>query len=222
MKEINEILGFLLDETGKTTVLSLFYETQLQKILFILILISFSISTIFAFFESTKIYSFLFAIILIILLVFFTIAYSITTLKFFYSPIREYVDVLKSRIYKENKLIEELSKKNINDLKIIKEWVEIEIGRIENHINFLVGAIEKLGVIPSVVTLYFAYERYITNKSTYTMYLFFIITMVYIVVIIAKMITNWLSTVHRILLRAEEKSKMRSDLSNVKTESLKK
>ncbi len=90
------------------------------------------------------------------------------TKQFFNNPIKIVLSSLQDASKKDLLLLDELGKYSSESLKYVKCRIDSQEKAIEKRIGVLVGAIEKIGIIPGVLTLYLAAISHNSQRLAFT------------------------------------------------------
>jgi hypothetical protein len=126
------------------------------------------------------------------------------------------IKIIKGIHKKEIELIEGLSKFKSEDLKIVADRFKAEKERIEKRSNIITGALDKVGIIPAVATLYLSYLGYRKDAQAFVgEYIIVAIFIgIYIGAVLANTITITLENLTRITNEAVNIAEQQNSYTN--------
>ena len=189
--EVKEIFLILSEKEKEISYTSILFETKYEKISFFSFTFFGFLYLVLSIIGFKKI-ALIFAIISILSLIFHSISSFIKDKEFFHHPIKSYVKYLYEEIDFENEILRKLSGFSNDSLKEAKNIAEQEKMRMTTNISFLSGSIDKVGIFPSFLGLFYAYQQYqsATNSILPNIILGLILG-VYFGVLMLQKITNW-------------------------------
>ncbi|WEM43897.1 hypothetical protein PTW35_09015 [Photobacterium sp. DA100] len=95
----------------------------------------------------------------------YSISYFVWNLRYIALPTKSYFLDLQKRVSSEERIINALSLENRYQLSELYRRLKFERERLNARIGFLIGAIDKLGLLPAVIALYFTYVKAMNDKS---------------------------------------------------------
>ncbi len=95
----------------------------------------------------------------------YTLASFLWNVRFIATPTKSYFADLTKRIEAEEKLITELALENPHQLGDLLTRLKFERERLISRVGFLVGAIDKLGMVPAIVALYLTYAKTLDDAN---------------------------------------------------------
>lgn len=116
-------------------------------------------------FEDYKIVGGWLCLVAVVLFIVYTLASFLWNVRFIATPTKSYFADLTKRIEAEDKLISELALENPHQLGELLTRLRFERERLISRIGFLIGAIDKLGIIPAVVALYLTYAKTLDDAN---------------------------------------------------------
>lgn len=162
--DVKEVLSVLSENVNDVEYSSLLYENPKEKKLLIFTVVFF-VSYIFITFISI-----ILALVLATLSLVFLTLYSLSThagnKDFIKNPIKFYVGELVKDIEIENSRIEKLSNFSKDQLLDVKNILEFENLRFKSKVSLVAGALEKVGVFPSLIALFYAFHEYSTATDS--------------------------------------------------------
>ena len=205
--EVREIFELLSKETKEVLYTSFLYESRAEKFSSIGALLAYLVFIRASFSNTPSL-----ALVAISLSLLSLISYSVISFlkdkDFVLNPIKYYVTQLHKKLDSEAELTTRLSCYSKCSLKRAKSIYEHEYSRINKKIVFIVGAIDKVGLFPSVLALVYAlYQFQSASGSVIPSFILVASTMgLYIGVLLLKRITNWQEQCVYILNKAIDKS----------------
>ncbi|MDW1751177.1 hypothetical protein R7P07_22820 [Vibrio sp. Vb2133] len=165
-------------------------EHKLEASLFSLILIMILATIISGYLYPSVAYIFFMLIYIFIIL--YGLLSTATSAKFFVSATKWTMKSVKTRFSDNYTLAENLSRYDDKSLEHVITLFNDRIVFLQGRVGFLVGALDKLGVIPAVIMLYFSYAKVFTDKDVFEMppLVLGIVSGVYIGAISARMVTD--------------------------------
>ncbi len=153
----SQVCNILINELENKTFVELFYDNKFEKLILTIIGLSviFFVSTIF--FENTKNFAYISALVFLFFIFLYSLATSISSFLFIKNPVKFYLKNLIGNLKKESFVISQLSEKDPESLKATYERLEFESNKLNSRVCFLVGALDKVGIIPGLIALYFAF-----------------------------------------------------------------
>lgn len=152
-------------DKGKT------YLTPFQKWTFWLMFGFFSTALILALSTKVEIYYWQkpFALILVLLAqlagILFQLSFAFEAFKFFKAPTRHFLEPITKSSVRDYELAEYFSRFTESQLYYVKERLLLESKHIHSRVSLLVGALDKVGIIPVLVTWILASFKYIASGS---------------------------------------------------------
>lgn len=165
-KENYRIYQILTNKDGLLPTLKSLYRNPIEKYtlcIFIILLILFFIF-IFLPFEATKKWSIWVLIALAIVYMVYILASFVTKIKFILSPVKSYISNLIKELESEEEILQSLTKEDVADLKAVKSRLEFEREQLRSRMGFLLGTIDKLGIIPAAFALYVVYAKAVNEN----------------------------------------------------------
>lgn len=193
-KNVYEIIELLMsNESALTGIKSYIKEYRLEAILFILglIMATVGIVSIFVYPSISSLFFMLFFICIVV----HGLTSTVTSVKFFINATKWTMDNIRTRYDDNFPMAEKLSK---YDDKALEQVISLFNGRIhflKVRVGLLVGALEKLGVIPAVVMLYFSHAKVFDKQDIFEMppLVLGIVSGVYIGAISARIVSDSLN-----------------------------
>ena len=170
---MKDIFNVLNDELNKTNNYKELYNTLLSWKEVFLISLLFTVSIITTIYILNGIYSFdTFSFISGSIILFSGVFFIICTLQQLFSLIRtgknpsaEIFGPILNSIDAQNTLILKLSCFNLRKIEFAINRIEYDISRISKRLGLLVGTIEKLGIIPLGIAVYFSAIKFFENNN---------------------------------------------------------
>jgi hypothetical protein len=92
-------------------------------------------------------------------LLLYSVASIVGGLRYFLTPTKSYVTDLLKRLESEEKVVAALANEAPEVLEKVQRRLEFERSRLASRMGFLLGVVDKLGIIPAFITLYLAYAK---------------------------------------------------------------
>lgn len=202
------IYDILISETEEASFTGFFYENNFEKFCLILIGVSVLAFLVTIPFDKSKIFAYGAAFAFLILVLLFTLSNAISTLRSLQAPVTTYISGLDSTLKKESETISKLSGKDPSDLKAAYERLEFECEKLKARVSFMVGALDKVGIFPGIIALYFAYVKSTgaQDLSSAPDFVLALLIGLYVGAFIAKHIIHKLEKMIFILKISEERS----------------
>jgi hypothetical protein len=163
-QEKHRIYGVLTQEDGIREIIKSLYRNPVEKYglaaLTILVILFFAS----LWFEVSKKWSATILILLAIAYLFYMLASFVTNLRFILSPVKSYITNLTKKLESEEIVLKRLINENVTDLEAVKIRLEFERNQLNLKVGFLLGAIDKLGIIPAALALYTVYAKAVNDK----------------------------------------------------------
>lgn len=115
-------------------------------------------------------------------------------------PVNVYLSMLFKKIEREEKLLNLLVDYPVEEIEKTINKLKYEKGSILSGVGFLLGALEKVGIVPTLIAFYFSYSKSgdeLLNSDT-SQTILAILVGIYVSVFIAKHIFDWIE--HKIYL----------------------
>ncbi len=165
--KITEIYSVFISDDKSQSIIDLFCNNKAEKLTLVSLGITISSGLFLFIFDGTRnLVGYSVIISFIIILLYSFINFFVQS-KYLINASKHYVEDMITRVNKESTVLYRLSTYDSWTLKKAKERVEFEILRLEKRVGALVGALDKLGIIPAVVGLYIAISK-INEKSGFT------------------------------------------------------
>lgn len=159
------ILGLLVQNDTLVNLAELLYCNPVEKY-------SLRIATLCLFFAIPLIYLEKYrllggwlCLIAAILFIAYSLASFLWNLRFIFTPTKSYIKDLSKRIETEESLINKLAGEDHEELNSLLKRLEFERQRLVSRIGFIVGAVDKLGVIPAIIVLYLTYAKTMNDAN---------------------------------------------------------
>lgn len=162
--DVKEVLAVLSENVNDVEYSSLLYENPKEKKLLFLAAIFF-VGYIAATFICTIVALFL-ATFSLVSLILYSLSIHAGNKDFIKNPIRFYVGELGKDIEIEHLRIEKLSNFSKDQLVDVKNILEFENLRFKSKVSLVAGALEKVGVFPSLLALFYAFHEYSTATES--------------------------------------------------------
>lgn len=149
---IKEIIHILNNENEQTNFMEYLCDSKAEKYSLYAILISCVASLVtLVYFKQLNAYINLF---IFLSLTFYSFSSFYTNAKFILHPMRSYLESMDIALTKEQKIIESFSKYESETLNKAKDRLTFESTKIEKKVGFIIGSIDKLGLIPVLLGIY--------------------------------------------------------------------
>lgn len=136
----------------------------------------------------------------------YSLTVSIRGITAIFRPTRTYIEELKKRLEDEDEVLDRLSEFAPAELVTAKRRLILEKDTITNRFGFILGAMDKLGLIPATIALYIAYSKGLNDHLLQSIpdAILMLFGGIYIGAFTIRHITERLSIMIDILERAEE------------------
>ena len=190
--DIKDIFLILSENEEKVSYTSILFETTAEKITFIAFLVFFILYIVLIAFKFEFI-ALVSAFLSIASLLIHSVTSFIKTKQFLNYPIRSYVESLNKSLDSEKELIQTLIEFPVETLVEATNTAEFEMVRIKSNITFISGSIEKVGIFPSLLALFYAFHEYQASSSSSLLAYIILgaILGVYMGVILLKRMSSW-------------------------------
>ena len=159
------IIALLLKDDRLGSLVEYLYSNPIEKYSLRIGFLCVLAALLFIPFENYKIIGGWLCLIAVVLFILYTLAAFLWNVRFIATPTKSYFADLTKRIESEEKLINELALENPHQLGELLTRLRFERERLASRIGFLVGAIDKLGIIPAVVALYLTYAKTLDDAN---------------------------------------------------------
>ncbi|NOI74748.1 hypothetical protein F0224_03585 [Vibrio coralliilyticus] len=176
----------------------------------------FMMSILLAIFFDSKIEALYLLLACFSMLALYSFSSAITTLK----SILYYRNETLTRLVEQYKVdcshVSELSGYEISSLKATQELIQSRISFINKRIGFIVGAIEKLGIVPALFMMYVTYREISSEPSNDNFHIMFasLIVGVYIGAILARVTVDYLEDNLNIIQLTIDKKSVEVDVQS--------
>lgn len=210
-EEIPEIYEKLSKPEGFRGIINSLYTNKIEKTSLVSIGISVVTFGLFYLIPPLRIFSQWPFIALLIFIMIYTLAFYIGQFKYILIPVKAYVSDFAKKIESEKKLVDEISKYSSQSIKAAQLRIEFEIEQLHSRVGFLLGVMDKLGIIPSLIALYLSYAKIMNDPTLEKIptVLLGLLVGVYLGAFFAKNISSKLSLMSVLLKQALELSEKR-------------
>lgn len=147
-------------------------------------------------------------------LLLYSVASFVGGMRHFLTPTKSYINDLVKRLEREEKVVAALANESPDVLEKVQRRLEFERSRLASRMGFLLGVVDKLGIIPAFITLYLAYAKVTSDPMLahipYPVLGF--ICGVYVGAFFNKYLSDRFEVMNLILGYAHEKAKQRQSL----------
>lgn len=159
------ILSTLIQDDGISKLVEQLYTNPIEKYSLRIGVLSLLVAFLLPKSELTRPFSDWLFLLAITLLLSYSVASFLGNLRQIASPTKSYMKDLSKRVESEEQIIAKLIDEDASDLESVRKRLEFERERLSARIGFLVGAIDKLGVIPAVIVLYLTYAKTMNDPN---------------------------------------------------------
>lgn len=110
-------------------------------------------------FDRTSLIGMLCALLAVTCALLYLLASSIGSIRYMLTPTKSYFNDLVQRIEREETVVAALANQSPEAIESTKHRLEFEKDRLASRIGFLLGVVNKLGIIPAFISLYLAYAK---------------------------------------------------------------
>lgn len=165
-KAVEEIIEFFAEKEPTLSNLGrFFWDNRLEAIAFICGGLSLGLALVLPLFELEQKSIFFLYICFFVSLIVYVLSSMVSSLKFVVGAQKETLVNIQKRFVISYQNAESLSKYDVDALNQVKRLFKGRIEFLRTRIGFLVGAIDKLGLIPALIALYISYSNYIVDNS---------------------------------------------------------
>lgn len=195
--KVIEIIGlFEKKETTLKNFMRFFWENRIQSIAFIVGGLSLGFALLLPLLGVEDKWAFLLYILFFVSLILYILSSIISSLKFVVGAQRETLVNIQKRFVVGYQDAEFLAKYDAEVLLQVKYLFKERIEFLRSRVGFLVGAIDKLGLIPALVALYISYSKFVEENSEaveWSPYILGFVSGIYIGALCARAITDSLN-----------------------------
>ncbi|MEZ9243961.1 hypothetical protein AB4179_06920 [Vibrio lentus] len=157
---------FISKESALNDVKNFFIANKMEALSFLAGVISLAIALIAAMLgEAATSYMSLFAFFAFLVL--YSLSSFISTVRFFVGATKETLTNISQR-YKQDYLVaEEISFFGDDSIDCVKALCEDRIRYLESRVGFLVGIVDKLGIVPAIIMIYLAYIKALGSEEIF-------------------------------------------------------
>lgn len=159
VQEVKEIIEKLGAPEEFNELINSFYTNRIEKIFLVLTGIFIFCFVIAFFVPYTKPYSIWLLVIGFISIMLYSLSSFVSQAKYLLTPTKSYISDLSQRMSNEKKVALDLSIYSSQSILMARERLEYEKSQLEKRIGFLIGVLEKLGIVPAVIALYIGYAK---------------------------------------------------------------
>lgn len=166
--EVREIFE-LIEKSAETKAkaLDFFAETLIEKILAVVSLVSLLLGVVMIQFETTQNFAIISGVVFLFASVIYSLINGRKNTAGFVNPLSGFAEIWEERLKAREEYIELLSKFSTEKLKIAANTIESHIARIEKTLGIVMGAVNKAGVIPAGVALYYTGSKIVSDSDDY-------------------------------------------------------
>ncbi len=195
-KDVIEILDYFSQSSATKRELFKSYisSNKLESISLICALLAFLFGVIFTSLGSYQLEATCAYIIFFGMLILYSLSSFLSTLKSIFDYKSEVLDVLKLQHNANSKQVIDLCGYSNSSLETVKGLFQSRMDFINKRIGFIVGAVDKLGIIPAILMMYFTYVKVSESTSGSNFQLIFVsfVSGVYLGAIIARVTIDFL------------------------------
>lgn len=147
------------------------YLNPFQKWMFWLMFIFFCIAILVALSTKVQVFSWQKPVALILVLlaqitgIFYQLSFVFEAFKIFKTPTRHFLEPITESAVRDFNLAESFSRFSESQLYYAKERLSLESAHMKSRVNLLVGALDKVGIVPVLVAWLMASYKYIANGT---------------------------------------------------------
>src|SRR5690554_1746829 len=161
-----EILELLEQEVEQAPFSKYFFENRVEKYFLVISGIAFLCMIPLLAIESLKAFGYVAGALFILGVLFYLVAQAIGALILFRSPLRGYVKRLKKRLPAQSGFIEKLAYHEPEVLRDTAVIIASDVERLSRRVSLLIGVVEKVGIVPAGLALYYAtYKHFYTEQG---------------------------------------------------------
>ena len=153
----NDIITRLASSNFEDNLAVSMFNNKFEMWMFIISGLSFLIFIFLFFIQKNLSYWFFISGLVTILL--YSFAYFIKNISSIFKPTKSYFEDLNKRIFREDTVLKELLSFKLDELCSSKERLILEKEFLTKRFGFLLGAMDKLGLIPAIVAVYLSYAK---------------------------------------------------------------
>lgn len=220
--ELPNIFTLLSKDSSRYSVgIGFLYENNVEKYSLVIVGICTILFVVIYLIASDRGYSIFPVLIALIALIVYISSSAITSI--FRNPSQDFLSDLSERSKDQMILMQKLSVYSHEDLLLAYNRIEYEIEKLNSRLGFLVGALEKLGIIPAVIALYLSLSKALGSNqfSGLPIYVFAFVFGLYIgAVVISRVIGSYryyYMVLGASLQGAEDTKKIKSALTKQST-----
>jgi hypothetical protein len=189
--EVKNIFSALSENVNDVKYSSILYKNSREKFLLFSAIIIYGIYLILISF--CPLLSLIFATLFLILTLAYSASSFIGSKGFIMNPVLFYVSTLNDNIDNENIRMEKLSRFSHSALFEANKMLKFENKSLQSNISFIAGAIDKVGIFPSLLALFYAYHEYnsLTGSTLPALIILGLVMGFYFGLYLIQRIINW-------------------------------
>lgn len=159
------ILGVLVQNDKLGNLVELLYSNPVEKYSLRIGTLCLIVAIPLIYFEKYRLLGGWLCLVAAILFIAYSLASFLWNLRFILTPTKSYIKDLSKRIETEEALINKLAAEDHEELDSLLKRLEFERQRLTSRIGFIVGAVDKLGIIPAIIALYLTYAKTMNDAN---------------------------------------------------------
>ncbi len=159
---------FISKESALNDVKNFFIANKMEALSFLAGVVSLAIALIAALSgDATTSYISLFAFFAFLVL--YSLSSFISTVRLFVGATKETLKDINERYRSDYIVAEEISTFGDDSIDCVKVLFEDRIRYLESRVGFLVGIVDKLGIVPAIIMLYLAYVKALGSEEIFNL-----------------------------------------------------
>ncbi|EQB0496124.1 hypothetical protein ACYAPA_003970 [Vibrio mimicus] len=186
--EVNSILErFISRENSYANIKRFFIENKIEATSLLGAVIAVIVAFLGAIFSKSTV-SFIAVLVFFAFLVVYSLSSFLSSFKFFVGATKETLLGIKARHQNDYLLAEEISFLKEESMEQVKCLLDAQIKYLECRVGFLVGVLDKLGIVPAIIMIYLAYVKTTgtTSMFEFSPFSLGLIAWVYLAAIVAR------------------------------------
>ncbi|MGY6276902.1 hypothetical protein [Methylomonas sp. MgM2] len=169
--EVQQIF-FTIEKFSSSRRSPIFGESRPERILLALVVMSFVATLSLLFYKPLQFWAIVSGLVFLLSIVSLAVVQGVSTLNTLRTPLRGYASRLESRLKHRIEYIENLAAFSPESLQVAWQALESDATRIQKRLYGLVGAVDKAGIIPAGLALYFAATKIVAGASDFSTNIF--------------------------------------------------
>ena len=159
-EEVNEILECFISRENPINDLKRYLgESKLEVLSFGAASVTFILAVVSSIIVNNQIISYTLFFAFFSFLVIYAISSMVSNFRFLIGATKETMINIKSRFNDDLYVANEVSKYKVESIEHVSKLLEHRISFLNARVGFLVGIVDKLGIVPAIIMIYFAYIR---------------------------------------------------------------